>query len=369
MTESTKTTNQSQSSSTQPWEAAMPLVNKLISQYGSQNPSVTSGQSQALENLNSATSSLPNFTPQATSAVNSLFSSNNAPQVGMLQSAYNTQQANLSPLANPANLNPYNTPGLSDALKTMTSDITNQVKGVYGGSGRDPSGAGSFAGSLSRGLTQGLAPTLVGQYNTNVGNLMPANNAMLGGAGSTASGISGLNQTDLQNRLSGIMAGSAIPGLATSPATAQLLAANTSYGQPYQNLSALLQPSIALAGLGSQGSGNMTGTQVSNPSLMSSIGQGFQLGSQGLGALGSLFALSDKDLKTDIVPVGKLNDGQKVYSYRFKGDPKRQIGLIAQEVAMHEPEAVARHPSGYLMVDYGRATRRAAAVGHLAEAA
>lgn len=68
---------------------------------------------------------------------------------------------------------------------------------------------------------------------------------------------------------------------------------------------------------------------------------------------------SDERLKENIEPVGQLNDGQTVYSYRYKGDPTPQIGLMAQEVAERHPEAVAEHPSGYLMVDYGRATERA----------
>lgn len=71
------------------------------------------------------------------------------------------------------------------------------------------------------------------------------------------------------------------------------------------------------------------------------------------------FLPSDKRLKEDIAPVGALNDGQTVYSYRYKGDPRTQIGLLAQEVERVRPDAVARHPSGYRMVDYRRATRSA----------
>ncbi len=81
------------------------------------------------------------------------------------------------------------------------------------------------------------------------------------------------------------------------------------------------------------------------------------MGGAGLGlkAMGMFFP-SDRRLKEDIRPVGALNDGQTVYSYRFKGDPRTQIGLLAQEVERIRPEAVARHPSGVRMVDYRRAT-------------
>ena len=80
--------------------------------------------------------------------------------------------------------------------------------------------------------------------------------------------------------------------------------------------------------------------------------------------LGSLtpFFLSDRRAKEDIEPVGELNDGQTVYSYRYKGDPRTQIGLLAQEVERRHPDAVARHPTGMRMVDYRRATRAARSV-------
>jgi hypothetical protein len=73
------------------------------------------------------------------------------------------------------------------------------------------------------------------------------------------------------------------------------------------------------------------------------------------GELGAKF-LSDRRLKTDIRPVGKLLDGQTIYSYRFRGSPRTQLGLIAQEVEKRRPDAVSRHPSGFKMVDYRKAT-------------
>jgi len=84
----------------------------------------------------------------------------------------------------------------------------------------------------------------------------------------------------------------------------------------------------------------------------------------GLSALGSLagsaFAFSDRRLKTDIDVVGSLMDETPVYSYRYIDDPEevRRIGLMAQDVEEETPEAVIEHPSGFKMVDYGRATAR-----------
>lgn len=364
MTDSTKTTNQSQSSSTTPWAPAMPLVNSLFSQYGSLNPGVTANQGGALTSLNNSVSNLPNFGDTASSGVNSIFGNANvAPQVGMLNSAYGTLQGNLGATASGANLNPWSTPGFSDAMNTAISDATNATKGAYAASGRDPSGAGSFAQSLGRGITQGISPTIASQYNQNYGNMVNANNQLFSGAGSTASGINNLYQGSNASTLAGLQGAGAIPGIYSSPATAQLGAANAQYAQPYQNLAQLLQPSVSLAGLGSNTNSVGTSTQTSSPSLLSTIGQGIS----GAGSLAnmapSLMALSDARLKTDIVPVGKLNDGQTVHSFKYKGSDKPQIGLLAQETLHHAPEAVHQHPSGALMVDYDAATRKSRMMG------
>jgi len=74
---------------------------------------------------------------------------------------------------------------------------------------------------------------------------------------------------------------------------------------------------------------------------------------------------SDKRLKKDIELVGKTFDGQPIYKYRYKGNPKNkfQIGLIAQDVEQKHPSAVGL-AGGYKTVDYDKATKEAADRGH-----
>ena len=74
---------------------------------------------------------------------------------------------------------------------------------------------------------------------------------------------------------------------------------------------------------------------------------------------------SDERLKENIKAVGKTFDGQTIHSYNYKGDPRTQIGLIAQEVQKHHPEAVGL-AGGYKTVDYDKATEDAADRGHMA---
>lgn len=380
MSESSKTTEQSQSSQSRPWAEAMPLIGNLLSGYGGLNTGVTGAQSNALSNLVSSAGAIPNFGAAGAGAINKLFNTDNSGQVGMLNSAYDTLKTNLTPTASGANLDPYSTPGFRDAIETMINDTTNKTKGVYAGSGRDPSGAGSFAGSLGRGITSGVAPTIANQYNTNFQNMTAANRDLFSGAGSTASAINNLFQQERSNGIAGLTGAAALPGLYTAPGMAQYAAANAQYGQPFQNLAQLLQPGVALAGLGQNSQGSGTSTQTNNPSWLESLNSGATvlgkglsgLGSfqslGGLGGLASMFALSDERVKENKSRVGALYDGTPVWSYNYIGDETPRMGVMAQEVERRDPAAVVDF-GGLKIVNYDRVARRAARVGALAEAA
>ena len=70
-----------------------------------------------------------------------------------------------------------------------------------------------------------------------------------------------------------------------------------------------------------------------------------------LGGAG-LIALSDRRLKSNIKRIGTHKLGIGIYEYDIMG--KHDIGVMAQELLQVMPDAVHQHPSGYLMVDYGR---------------
>jgi hypothetical protein len=71
-----------------------------------------------------------------------------------------------------------------------------------------------------------------------------------------------------------------------------------------------------------------------------------------LGAAGAKAFFSDIRLKSNIVKVGNHPIGIGIYEYDIFG--QRERGVIAQELMQVMPDAVHQHPSGYLMVDYGR---------------
>jgi hypothetical protein len=65
---------------------------------------------------------------------------------------------------------------------------------------------------------------------------------------------------------------------------------------------------------------------------------------------------SDRRLKTDIEKVGKTDDGQNIYKYRYKSGGPIQMGLMAQEVEKKNPDAVVKK-GGIRFVDYGKALK------------
>lgn len=75
---------------------------------------------------------------------------------------------------------------------------------------------------------------------------------------------------------------------------------------------------------------------------------------------------SDERLKEDMEVIGKTFDGQPIYRYKMKGDPRERIGLSAQQVEKKHPEAVGL-AGGFKYVDYGRATEEAANRSHFYE--
>jgi hypothetical protein len=86
--------------------------------------------------------------------------------------------------------------------------------------------------------------------------------------------------------------------------------------------------------------------------------QGMMQGLMGLGQAG-MMAFSDVRLKEDIRPTGDTLGGFPLYRYRYVWDDPgmERVGVMAQEVQPTRPDVVGMHPSGFLMVDYGRLGR------------
>lgn len=80
------------------------------------------------------------------------------------------------------------------------------------------------------------------------------------------------------------------------------------------------------------------------------------LAGAGLGGWASNgFKFSDERLKTDVRDTGsRTSDGIPIKSYRYKGSPMMELGVIAQEAKKERPDAVKRGPGGFMMVNYDK---------------
>ena len=121
---------------------------------------------------------------------------------------------------------------------------------------------------------------------------------------------------------------------------------------PFQNLE---QFANLAYGIGTGGGTTTQTTPVGND-ISSWLGLGTSL----LGFLSG----SDERLKDNMHPIGKSFDGQTIYRFNYKGDPKTQVGFSAQEVEKHHPEAVYKNEDGIRFVNYDQATHHAASKGH-----
>lgn len=111
--------------------------------------------------------------------------------------------------------------------------------------------------------------------------------------------------------------------------------------QQLQNYNGLLAP-YTQAGATNTGSQSYT----YNPTQ-----QWLGTAAQVAGPLAAIF--SDERLKEDVKRIGKTDDGLGVYTYKYLGDDKTQMGVMAQEVAKKKPEALGPTIGGFHTVRYG----------------
>ncbi len=253
---------QTQQSSTQPWTPAQPALNGILGQLQGliPNSGLSSTSTNAINQMEGNAQAGNPFSSQITGTVSNLLNGGGAnAQASNLTNGLNAFTAQTNPLASNTNYDPMQTPGFADALKTMGSDITNQVNGQFAAAGRDMSGMNTQ--TLARGLAQGLAPTIASQYNTNVANQQNAAGNLYNANNTTGGLLTGLNQQGVTNQVQGIS--SANDALSAQNYTPQMLLQLEQLKQqiPAQNLGLLTQIGVPIAGLGQQSQGTSTTTQ------------------------------------------------------------------------------------------------------------
>jgi hypothetical protein len=255
--QSQQNTNQNQLSTTTPWGAAAGNLQGILSNAGSINPNLTGTETGALNSLNALGAQGNQFAGQIGGVANNLLAGGNAnAQSGLINNAYSQYQQQLNPYLQSSFLDPRNTPGFSDALNAVNSDITNQVNGQFAAAGRDMSGMNTQA--LARGLSQGEGQLVANQYNQNAQNQLGAMGSLYGAGNTTGGLLSGLNQQALANMQAGIGASGDATAAQQYGPLLQLQAAAQARGIPLATLAA--QMGLTLPAAQAFGTTNTIGT-------------------------------------------------------------------------------------------------------------
>lgn len=378
--ESSQNTDTTQQSSTSPGALGMPTVNGILGQL---NPLISSSglnptESGAISQLTqNAQAPNPYAAPEAANATNLLNGGGATDQNPALTQNLQDYTAETRPMASNTNYDPTQNPAVQAALQAIQTQVTNSTNSQFAAAGR--SGSGQNSEALGMGLAQGEAPVLLNQYNTNVANQQQAASNLYNAGNTTAGALTGTQAQANANTQTGATAATAAQQQQNYGATSTLAAQQLAQQIPAQNLGLLAQIGIPIAGLSTNTSGSGTSNSTSNPSLLSDLAQGASIASSlfsvpgggaapaagatggtsaASGIQGLLAKLSDRRAKADAVRVGTLFDGTPVYRYRYVGQNAFQIGLMADDVEKHSPEAVIEI-NGVKMVEYKAATEKA----------
>jgi hypothetical protein len=212
-------------------------------------------------------------------------------------------------------------------LQNRINQIMPQINASFAGSGM--TGSELHAQNLSAGVSSGVADVLNQNWQGNQNRALQAAGMVPGinqGAYGSLDFLSQMGQRGQQQNQAEISAD---------------ILRNQEQQAAARNA---IQDYLALtSGVGSM-FGVQSSTQKGSPGL---------LGIAGLGLQAAPLIFSDARLKEDVKRVGKTDEGLGVYTYRYKGSPVRQMGVMAQEVEKAKPDAV-RTVSGFKAVDYGK---------------
>lgn len=248
---STSTQETNQSSTTAPWLEAQPALKGILGQLTGQlgNTGITGAESGALDALKANAANAGQFLPQIEGLLKDMFAGGGA------TAGLDDYKRRLAGTADGTQIGANS--GLRPYLDTISNDVQNRVNSMFAGAGRDLSGANQ--GALARGIAEGTAPVIASQYNTDVGNMRSAADALYGADSTTA-------QRALANRQAGAQMAPTVFETQNAGQKAILEAEALRRGIPMQALGLLAQIGIPIAGLGSQSTGKSTTTGEQNMS-------------------------------------------------------------------------------------------------------
>lgn len=131
---------------------------------------------------------------------------------------------------------------------------------------------------------------------------------------------------------------------------------------PYNQLASLMGNTQNTTGVGTTGtpSAGIQGTDIAgltNQQYQAQLAQS-NANNNALGSIGSTIGgwfFSDPKLKTDVHKTGmKTKDGIPLKTFRYKGSPMMNMGVMADDAQKKRPDAVRTTPSGFKAVNYDK---------------
>lgn len=235
--------------------------------------------------------------------------------------------------------------------------------------GLDPS-SGAFGTGMARLATDQALGMASAKNNTRMAldNADMANKFQLYGG---MKGMAGLGQTSASLATGAINAGTGAVNAGTNAASVGMRSAGggsgsgASYRDVFSGANSIMSGYSGMAGMAGNMGSNATNMWNAQANAYNNGQGGDSLGGM-LGGLGGLAAGaaklapilmggSDRRLKQDIVAVGTHEPtGLTLYEFTYRDSPgTRWRGVMADEVAKVNPEAVVRMPNGFDAVNYG----------------
>lgn len=241
--------------------------------------------------------------------------------------------------------------------------------------------AGGNTNSTRTGIAEGLVQRGLAQQSSDLGatlrndaytkGLALANNTAAtnnqqnlgaltaqGAIGNTAAGT-GVNAGSASVANQGALSSELAAGGAGLTAADQALLDNQN--QQYQSkVSSPFDPLkqyMSVVGSNNWGSNtNGTETTTKTPSAWDTISGLMSSAGSAAGGVSKLMAFSDRRVKEDVTRIGTLDNGLPLYTFRYIGEQRLNVGLMAQDVELVNPEAVSDF-HGIKVVDYALACK------------
>ena len=228
--ETTNTTSQNS-----PYPQTIPALNSIIGGVEGISPGLTGAEQGAFSQLSQNAQSNP-YATQIGGVANNLLSGGGPDRSGMINDTYSQYQTAMAPTARGDFLDPNTNPFFATTQRDIGSGIMDQLRNEYVQAGRDPTGAGSYAGNVGDRVARGLAPTFANVYQNERQNQLSAAGNLYGAGNTTGGLLSQFDQTRLGNQVQGIAASDAALAAQNQPAMQQLAIEAQKRGIPLDTL-------------------------------------------------------------------------------------------------------------------------------------